>query len=183
MAPLGSTPLNKLSIGIRANIVLCDRNSIPHVTIFCKFCWQKLPKQLTLKWPRYFYSRWCPRGGGFHGTPLKKIIFPPEFCNEICTIYVRAIKITILQKKIWKCCTVSKWQPNNLFLFRVISILAKIWKTTFPRKESLNEILLKVGEYEYIYITEITLKKKLFRFKMAAKTIFWYCAIMLIYAN
>ena len=24
--------------------------------------------QLTLKWPRYFYSRWCPRGGGFLGT-------------------------------------------------------------------------------------------------------------------
>ena len=41
---------------------------------------------LTLKWPRYFYSRW------FHGTPLKKTTFPPEFCNEICTIYVRAIK-------------------------------------------------------------------------------------------
>ena len=31
---------------------------------------------------------------------------------------------------------------------------------------------LKEGEREYIYITEITLKKKLFRFKMAAKTIF-----------
>ena len=29
-----STPLNKLSIGIQANIVLRDRNSTPHVTIF-----------------------------------------------------------------------------------------------------------------------------------------------------
>ena len=61
-------------------------------------------------------------------------------------------------KKKWKCCTVSKWRPNNRFLFRVISILAKIWKTTFP-KEFYNEIWLKVGEHEYIYITEITFEK------------------------
>ena len=59
------------------------------------------------------------------------------------------------KKKNWKCCTISKWQPNNQFLFRVILILAKIWKTTFP-KEFFNEIWLKVGEQEYIYITEIT---------------------------
>ena len=38
--------------------------------------------------------------------------------------------------------------------------------------EFFNEIWLKVGDHEYIYITEITFKKKLFRFKMAAKTIF-----------
>ena len=73
----------------------------------------------------------------------------------------------------WKCCTVSKWRRNNQFLFRVISILAKMWKTTFP-KEFFNEIWLKVGEHEYIYITEITFLNKLFRLKMAAKTIFWY---------
>ena len=30
----GSTPLNKLSIGIHANMVLRNRNSTPHVTIF-----------------------------------------------------------------------------------------------------------------------------------------------------
>ena len=51
--------------------------------------------------------------------------------------------------------TVSKWRPNNRFSFRIISFLAKIWKNTFP-KEFLNEIYLKVGEHEYIYITEIT---------------------------
>ena len=67
-------------------------------------------------------------------------------------------KITILKKKNWKCCTISKRRPNNQFLFRVILILAKIWKTTFP-KEFFNEIWLKVGEHEYIYITEITFKK------------------------
>ena len=55
---------------------------------------------LTLKWPRHFYSRWCPRG--FHGTPLKKTTFPPEFCNEICTIYVWTIKNHNSAKKINK---------------------------------------------------------------------------------
>ena len=90
-------------------------------------------------------------------------------------------KKTILEKKI-KCCFASKWRPNNRFLFRVILILAKIWKTTF-QKEFFNEIWLKVGEHEYTYIIEITFLKKLFHLKMAAKTIFWYCAIMPIYAN
>ena len=107
---------------------------------------------LTLKWPRYFYSRWCPRGGS--GTPPEKTTFPPEFSNEICTIYVRDIKNQNSAKTFLKCCIVSKWRPNNRFLFRVISILAKFWKTTFP-KDFLNEIWLKEGEYEYIYITEI----------------------------
>ena len=137
-------------------------------------------RALTLKWPRYFYSRWCPRGVPWN--PPEKTTFPPEFCNEICTIYVRAIKNHNSAKKILKFCTVSKWRPNNRFLFRVILILAKYWKTNFP-KEIFNEIWLKEGEYEYIYIIEIKFLKKLFRFKMMAKTIFWYCAIMLIYAN
>ena len=57
------------------------------------------------------------------------------------------------KKKNWKC-TVLKWRPNDRYQFRIISILAKIWKTTFP-KEFFNEIWLK-GEHEYIYITEIT---------------------------
>ena len=53
----GSTPLNKLSIGIHTNMVLRDRNSTPHVTIFWKFWWHKLLKQmlnfnLSLLW-------WC----------------------------------------------------------------------------------------------------------------------------
>ena len=69
--------------------------------------------------------------------------------------YKKEKKMQKKKKKI-KCCTVSKWQPNNRFLFRVISILAKIWKTTFP-KEFFNESWLKVGEHEYIYITEITI--------------------------
>ena len=60
------------------------------------------------------------------------------------------------------------------FYFCVISILAKFWKTTFP-KEFFNEIWLKVFGSKYF--------EKLFHFKMVAKTIFWYCAIMPIYAN
>ena len=62
-------------------------------------------------------------------------------------------------------CTVSKWRPNNQFLSRIISILAKIWKkkkkkkNTFPKK-FLNEIWLKVGEHKQIYVTEIILFKK-----------------------
>ena len=31
--------------------------------------------------------------------PPKKTSFPPEFCNEICTIYVRAIKSHNSEKK------------------------------------------------------------------------------------
>ena len=72
--------------------------------------------------------------------------------------YKKSQFCTKKKKKKWKYCTVSKWQPNNRFLFRVISILAKIWKTTFP-KEFFNEIWLKVGEHKYIYITEIIFKK------------------------
>ena len=67
------------------------------------------------------------------------------------------------KKKKWKCCSVSKWRSNNQFLFRVISILAKIWTTFFP-KEFFNEIWLNVGEHEYIYITEITFGKKIILF-------------------
>ena len=50
------------------------------------------------------------------------------------------------------------------------SHVTKIWKTTFPM-EFFNEIWLKVGEHEYIYIFEIKVKK-LFCLKMAAKTRF-----------
>ena len=53
-------------------------------------------------------------------------------------------KTIILGKK---CSTVSKWRPNNRFLFRVISILAKIWKNktknkknTFPKEFSIKKL-------------------------------------------
>ena len=96
-------------------------------------------------------------------------------------IYMDYNKLNFCKKK-FNSCTVSKWRPNNRFSFCVISILTKIWKTTFP-KVFFNEMWLKVGEHEKIYISEIKFRKKLFHFKMAAKTIFWYCVIILIYAN
>ena len=46
-----------------------------------------------------------------------------------------------------------------------------------------NEMWLKVGEHEYIYIFEIEFVKKIFCLKMVAKTSFVTRAIMLIYAN
>ena len=101
-------------------------------------------RMLTLKWPRYVYSHWCPRG--FHGPPWENH-FPTRILqwnlHHICTGH----KKSQFCKKNWKCCTVSKWRPNNRFLFLFTSILATFWKTTFQR-EFLNEIWLNEGEYE-----------------------------------
>ena len=111
---------------------------------------------LTLKWPRYFYSRWCQGGGGLgpnRWKPLSQSNFAMKFAPCICMDYNKS--------QFWKCCIVSKWRSNNRFLFRVFSILVKIWKTTFP-KEFFNEIWLKVLEHKYIYITEIHVKKNYF---------------------
>ena len=44
------------------------------------------------------------------------------------------------------------------FYFASFRFWPKFEKNTFP-KEFFNEIWLKVGEHEYIYITKITLKK------------------------
>ena len=38
-------------------------------------------------------------GGRFPWNPPKKTTFPPEFCNEICTIYVYALSKTIIPEK------------------------------------------------------------------------------------
>ena len=100
---------------------------------------------LTLKWPRYF-SRWCPRGGGSMEPPWENHFSTGILqwnLHHIC----RGYKKSQFCKKILKCCSVSKWRPNNRFLFRVILILAKFWKNTFP-KEFYNEIWLKERECE-----------------------------------
>ena len=57
------------------------------------------------------------------------------------------------KKKNYNVFAISKWQPNNWFSFCVISISAKIWKTTFP-KEFFDEIWLKLGNQEYINIAK-----------------------------
>ena len=124
---------------------------------------------LTLKWPRYFYSRWCPRG--VPRDPSVENHFPTGILQWNLHHICRAIKNHNSAKKIWKYCTVSKWRPNNRFLFRVILILAKSWKTTFP-KEFFHEIFLKVGEYEYIYITKITFLKNYSVLKWQPKQFF-----------
>ena len=69
-------------------------------------------------------------------------------------INIYTLITTIFQENILNICTVSKWRPNNRFSFCVISILAKIWKTTFPKK-FVNEIWLKLGDHKYINIAEI----------------------------
>ena len=38
--------------------------------------------------------------------------------------------------------------------------MIKILKTTFPKFEIFNEVLVKVGEHEYIYIAEIEFEKR-----------------------
>ena len=80
----------------------------------------------------------------------EKTTFLPEFWNEICTIYVLAIKNHNSAKENLKCCTVSKWRQNNRFLSHVISDCGQILKkkkNTFS-EGFLNEIWLKEGEYK-----------------------------------
>ena len=49
------------------------------------------------------------------------------------------------------------------------SHVTKIWKTTFPM-DFFDEIWLKVGEHEYIYIFEIKFEKKNIPFKNGGQT-------------
>ena len=74
---------------------------------------------------------------GFHGTPLRKPLSHQIF-KIILTPYVYTLITTIFQENIYNFCAVSKWRPNNWFSFRVISISAKIWKTTFQRNFSMK---------------------------------------------
>ena len=105
-------------------------------------------------------------------SPLKKNTFPPEFCNKICTINVWTIKkITILRNNFENVVPFQNGGQITNFYFASFRFWSKFEKNTFP-KELFKEIWLKVEEHENIYITEITLKKKIFRFKMPAKTIF-----------
>ena len=87
-----------------------------------------------------------PKGGGVPRDPSVEKHFSTGILqwnlHRMCMDY----KNSQFWKNFLKCCTVSKWRPKNRFLFRVISILAKIWKTTFP-KEFFKEIWLKVGEH------------------------------------
>ena len=129
---------------------------------------------------KVFSTRWC-RGEGSMGLPYKKTTFPTEFCDEYYTMYLYTKNNHIQSKKKKRkekkrkekkrkekkrkkkektnkqTFTASKWRPNNPLSFRVVSILATIWKTTFP-KGIFNEIWLIIEDHDYINTAE---KKKL----------------------
>ena len=70
--------------------------------------------------------------GGSMEPPIKETSFPPEFCNEICTIYVRTIRNhNSGEKKM----NVAPFQNGGQI-------------TDFYFTQNFNEIWLKVGEHE-----------------------------------
>ena len=77
-----------------------------------------------------------------------------------------------LCKKILKCCNVSKWRPNNQFLFCVISIFGQILKNHFS-KGIFQWNLAQRRRISIDLHYWITFKKKIFRFKMVAKYFFF----------
>ena len=91
-------------------------------------------------------------------------------------------KIIILKNKIQKQKQKQNKKTENFvqfhsgdqitdILFRIISILAEIWKNTFP-KEIFNETWLKIREHEKIYINEILLKENYSFLKWRQKQFF-----------
>ena len=97
---------------------------------------------LTLKWPRYFYSHGAQ---GVQWNPPKKTTFPPEFCNEICTIYVCNIK----NHNSGKNQNVGPFQNGGQitdFYFSSFRFWPKFEKPLSQR--NFSEIWLKVGEHE-----------------------------------
>ena len=92
---------------------------------------------------------------------IENLVCEPNTCNlhvlGFCTYWALTylhLSQPYFRKKNIKFLYRFKMRPNNWFSIRVISILAKIWKTTFP-KEFFNEIWLKVRDYEYNDIAEI----------------------------
>ena len=75
---------------------------------------------------------------------------------------------------------VSKWQTKNEFSLHENSHVFKIWrkKKHFPR--GICQQTLAQSWKAWIHLH---LEIKIFCFKMAAKKVLWYCAVMLIYAN
>ena len=88
---------------------------------------------LTLKWPRYFTPV-----GAQGGTPLKKTTFPPEFCNEICTIYVWTIKSHNSAKKIQNVVPLPNGGQITNFYFASFQFWPKFGKPLSQRNFSLK---------------------------------------------
>ena len=134
---------------------------------------------LTLKWPRYFYSRWCPRG----------VLRDPSVENHFST--------GILQYNLHHICMGYKnsqfgKKNENVVPFQNGGQITNFDFASFrfwPKFE--NHFPKGIFQWNWAQSRRTWIHlhywnniwKKLFRFKMAAKTIFWYCAIMLIYAN
>ena len=110
--------------------------SVSDGTVFFK-------RRLTLKWPRYFYSRWCPRG--VPRDPTVENHFPKGILqwnfHHIC------IKINIYIKKFENVVPFQNGGQITDFYFASFWFWPKFEKkkNTFP-KECFNEIWLKVGE-------------------------------------
>ena len=95
---------------------------------------------------------------GVPWNPPKKTNFPTEFCNEICTVYVRTIKIIILERKNENVVPFQNGGQITDFYFVSFRFWPNFEKKNTFLKKFFNKIWLKVGEHEKIYITKITFK-------------------------
>ena len=128
---------------------------------------------LTLKWPRYFYSRWCPRGVPRDSTVENH--FPSRILqwnlNHVCMDYK---KITILQKKKKKMKILYRFKnggPITDFNFVSFWFWPKSEKKHFSK--GIFQWNLAQSRRTWIHLHYWNnICKKLFRFKMTAKTIF-----------
>ena len=131
---------------------------------------------LTLKWPRYFYSRLCP--GGVPMDPTVENHFP----SRILQWNLHHKKSQFCKKNLENVVPFQNGGQVTDFYFASFWFWPKFGKPLSQRNFSMKfgskskRIWIHLHYWNNIF-------KKLFRFKMAAKTIFWYCAIMLIYAN
>ena len=122
-----------------------------------------------------------PKGGSVESP--KKTTFPREFCNEICTIYICTIKNHNCGNYFFL--NVALFQNGGqitYFYFASFRLWPKFEKTPFPKEffqwnlAQSRRTWLDLHYWNNIF-------KELFRFKMGAKTIIWYCAILLVYAS
>ena len=78
-------------------------------------------------------------------TPLKKTTFPPEFCNEICTIYVWTIKNYNSAKTFWKCCTVTILLAKVSSYWHCVTLRCNFDSASTPLHFELKSILALWG--------------------------------------
>ena len=134
---------------------------------------------LTLKWPRYFYSRWCPRGVPW--TPWENHFSTGILQWNLHHICTGNKKSQFCKKKIKMLYRFKMAAKEPIFISRHFDF-GQLLKTHFPKgifqwnSAQRRRIWIDLHYWNNNF-------QKLFHFKMVAKTMFWYCAIMLIYAN